>query len=130
MDALALALRKAAFDVVVCVQNGAAVVGADPGALMQEAARVTRPGGRVLLSSCAERFWEARLRWFRIQTARELVGPIDEAATGGGTIVCNDGFRATTVTPDEFRRVAARLQYSMRIIEVDGSSMFCDVHVP
>lgn len=127
MDALALACREASFDLVVCVQNGAAVVGGDPEALLKEATRVTAPGGRVLVSSYAEGFWEERLRWFAIQAARGLVGPIDEAATGRGTIVCRDGFRATTVTPEEFRTLAARLGCPARITEVDGSSVFCEL---
>src|SRR5947209_3540059 len=41
-------------------------------------------------------FWEHRLEWFEIQAAHHLIGEIDYQTTGNGTIVCKDGFRATT----------------------------------
>jgi SAM-dependent methyltransferase len=127
MDALALGIRDAAFDVVVCVQNGVSAVGGDPRRLLAEALRVTRHGGRVFLSSYAEQFWEERLRWFELHAAHGLVGPIDYARTGAGTIVCHDGFRATTVTPAEFHALAAELGQAARVTEVDGSSVMCEI---
>jgi len=129
-DAVALAFRDGAFDAVVCVQNGVCAFGVDPLALVREALRVARPGGLVLLSSYAERFWPHRLEWFEIQAARGLVGEIDGAKTGGGVIVCKDGFRAGTMTPDGFRDLCARAGVAGAVTEVDGSSVFCEVVAP
>ncbi len=130
MDALALGIRDATFDVAACLQNGVSAVGADPAALLAEALRVTRPGGRVFFSSYAARFWVERLRWFELQAAHGLVGEIDYGATGAGTIVCRDGFRATTVTPEEFHALAAALGCRATVTEVGGASVVCEVRVP
>lgn len=89
-----------------------------------------RPRVRVLFSGYAARFWPDRLEWFEAQAARGLIGPIDYAATGDGVIVCADGFRATTVGPEEFAELAAALGIEPRIVEVDGSSLFCELVTP
>ncbi|MBD3335175.1 MAG: methyltransferase domain-containing protein [Candidatus Eisenbacteria bacterium] len=127
MDAARLAFPDAAFDRVLCLQNGISAFHVDQRELLCEALRVTRPGGLALFSSYAERFWEDRLEWFRRQAAAGLLGEIDEEATGGGVIVCRDGFRATTVTPDRFRRLAQGLAADLQVREVDGSSVFCEL---
>ena len=49
-----------------------------------------------MFSSCTPQFLEHRLEWFEIQSAHHLIGEIDYQATANGTIVCRDGFRATT----------------------------------
>ena len=95
--------------------------------LVAEALRVTRSGGSVLLSSYAERFWEDRIGWFRLQAEHGLIGEIDEEATGEGVIVCKDGFRATTVTADDFRAIASDFGLVPIVTEVDGSSLFCEL---
>lgn len=129
MDAGALGFRDGSFDVVVCVQNGISALRVDPRRLLAESVRVTRPAGRVLFSSYAASFWEERLAWFRLQSAQGLLGEIDWAATGAGVIVCKDGFRASTVGPDEFRALAAGLGRRVVVEEVDGSSVFCEIAV-
>ncbi len=129
MDAARLAFRDRSFDVVVCIQNGLSAFKVDRGALFKEAVRVARPAGRVLFSSYAKSFWPDRLEWFRIQAAQGLVGEIDEDATGDGVIVCKDGFRAETVGPEEFIRLAASVGAYPKITEVGGSSLFCVIHV-
>ena len=90
---------------------------------------VTRPGGRILFSTYTPGFWEDRLAWFRLQAGAGLLGEIDEAATGDGVIVCRDGFRATTVGPPEFAELAGAVGVNSRIIEVDDSSLFCEMRV-
>jgi len=129
MDALALGLSAAAFDIVICLQNGASAVGGNPARLMAEAVRVARPGGQVFVASYAERFWQDRLEWFELQAAHGLIGKIDHSLTGSGTIVCQDGFRATTVTPSEFHTLAADLGRTAQVVEVDGSSVICQIRV-
>ncbi|MBN2170144.1 MAG: class I SAM-dependent methyltransferase [Candidatus Krumholzibacteriota bacterium] len=125
MDATRLALADCAFDLVFCIQNGVSAFHADPLDLAREALRVARPGGRVLLSSYAESFWEDRLAWFRVQAEHGLLGTIDEDATGGGVIVCKDGFRATTFGLADFGRLAAALGRDCDLEEVAGASLFC-----
>jgi len=128
LHADALALPYAAeIDVVVCVQNGICAFGVDPEALLREALRVTRPGGRVLFSTYSDRFWQHRLAWFEAQAAAGLLGAIDAAASGGGTIVCHDGFRAGRLTPEDWAALSSRIGVASEITEVDGSSVFCEI---
>jgi 2-polyprenyl-6-hydroxyphenyl methylase/3-demethylubiquinone-9 3-methyltransferase len=129
MDAVALGLADAAFDLVICVQNGIAAFGIDQRRLIDEAIRVTRSGGTVLFSTYSENFWDDRLDWFRIQAAHGLIGELDAEATGDGVIVCKDGFRAETVSPEGFRSLLAGYHRPPRITEVDASSLFCEIAV-
>ena len=129
MDAVRTGFRDGVFDVVVCIQNGISAFHVDQRALVVESVRIARPGGRVLFSSYSAKFWDARVEWFRLQSARGLLGEIDWAATGGGAIVCKDGFRATTLGPDDFVGLASDLNVERRIEEVDGSSLFCELRV-
>ncbi len=129
MDAAALGFRDGTFDVVACIQNGISAFHRDPATLVREACRVVRPGGTVLFSSYAGAFWEHRLDWFRRQAAAGLLGPIDEARTGNGTIVCADGFTATTFGPADWLKLTAGLPAAVRIVEVDGSSIFCELSI-
>jgi 2-polyprenyl-6-hydroxyphenyl methylase/3-demethylubiquinone-9 3-methyltransferase len=129
MDAVELGFRDRQFDLVVCIQNGISAFRVDPGRLIEEAVRVTRAGKRVLFSSYSEHFWEDRLHWFRIQSKYGLIGEIDEDATGGGVIVCKDGFRASTVGPDDFISLISDLDIVPEITEVNGSSIFCEIVV-
>ena len=125
MDAGRLALANRRFDLVLALQNGLSAMKVDHDRLIAEAVRVTAPGGKIILSSYAEKFWEVRLDWFHRQAAMGLIGEIDHERTGRGVIVCRDGFRATTVTPGEFRRLADRHRLRADIYEIDGSSVFC-----
>lgn len=127
MDASRPALRAAVFDVVCCVQNGISSFHVDQRALIETALDIVRPGGRALFSSYAEAFWEDRLEWFRIQAAHGLVGQIDESATRDGTIVCRDGFTATTATPRQFSELTRDLGGTVSIDIVDDSSVFCEI---
>lgn len=129
MDAVELGFRDRSFDAVVCIQNGISAFRVDQRKLVEEAMRVTRPGGTVLFSSYSERFWEDRLRWFRIQAERKLVGEIDEGATGDGVIVCKDGFKATTIKPEDFLRLIEGLVAKPVITEVDNSSIFFEFKI-
>jgi len=92
--------------------------------------RVTRSGGRLLFSTYAARFWPHRLEWFEAQAAHGLVGEIDRAATRDGVIVCRDGFRAVTWDEAGFRRLVEPLGLAPGFVEVDGSSLFCELRLP
>lgn len=56
MDALHLGFHDNSFDVVVCIQNGISAFHVDQKELMKETIRVTKPGGKILFSSYAEKF--------------------------------------------------------------------------
>ncbi len=120
-----LPFPSAAFDAVFCLQNGISAFGVDRRALVSEAIRVTCPGGRVLFSSYSPGVWGDRLAWFRLQADAGLLGPIDETKTRDGTIVCTDGFRATTVGWGEFTELFEALGRTAVLHEVDASSLFC-----
>lgn len=129
MDASRLGFLDRTFDMVVCVQNGISAFRCDRRQLVEEAVRVTRPGGRVLFSTYAASFWPHRLEWFRAQAAEGLIGPIDPDATREGVIACRDGFRSTTVRAQEFLELTARLPITARVTEIDQSSLFCEMRV-
>jgi 2-polyprenyl-6-hydroxyphenyl methylase/3-demethylubiquinone-9 3-methyltransferase len=130
MDALELQFADSEFDAVVCVQNGICAFGVDQESLLREALRVVRSGGLALFSTYSDRFWPDRLAWFELQAAEELVGPIDYEASGAGTVVCTDGFRAGRLMPKEFESLCLRLGLECEIAEVDSSSMFCEITKP
>lgn len=129
MNAVELGFHDREFDMVVCIQNGISAFKVNQRELIKEAIRVTRPGGIALFSSYSERFWEARFEWFQIQSEQGLIGEIDYDATGDGVIVCKDGFRASTIGPEEFVSLTLGLGVVPRISEVDGSSIFCELLV-
>jgi len=124
MDASRLALRDGAFDAVFCIQNGISAFGTDRRRLVAEAVRVTKDGGVVLFSSYSPRIWPDRLEWFRAQSRAGLLGELEESQTRDGTIVCKDGFRASTVGEEEFRGLFRATGLAPSIHEVDGSSVF------
>ena len=130
MDAAALGFSTHSFDVVAGVQNFISACKLPPRRVLEEARRVARPGGRIILSSYAETFWPHRLEWFQQQAAAGLIGPIDASATAGGVIVCTDGFRATTFSPDDFSALAAASGLQACVTTVDDSSVFCEFKLP
>ena len=126
-DALALPFRDRAFDLVACIQNGISAFHVDHADLLTEAIRVTRPGGKVLLSTYSEKFWDHRLAWFRLQADAGLVGEIDEAKTGDGVIVCRDGFTGTAIRPEALLTLTQGRNVDAHLVEVDQSSLFLQV---
>ncbi len=130
MDAIDLTFPKGAFDVVVCAQNGICAFGVDLTRLFGEALRVTRPGGRVIFSSYAGRFWKHRLEWFKLQAARGLVGEIDYQRSGDNVIVCKDGFRVGAMDKKGFDELSGKFGIKPIITEIDRSSIFCEAVKP
>jgi SAM-dependent methyltransferase len=127
MDAVRLGFRDGAFDRVVCIQNGISAFHVDARSLVREGVRVTRPGGIAFFSSYSEAFWDHRLEWFVLQAAAGLVGAIDWNRTRDGTIVCEDGFTATTFSARQFGALARDIGVHARVVEVDSSSVFCEI---
>ena len=127
MNAAHLAFRDHCFDLVVCIQNGISAFHVDQRQLIQESMRVTKPGGLVLFSSYSHKFWQDRLHWFELQVQHGLLGEIDYEKTGNGVIVCKDGFTATTVNEAGFSELTRELEADVRFLEVDQSSLFCEI---
>jgi len=124
-DASHLPFRQASFDAVFCIQNGISAFGVDRQRLIAEAWRATRPKGKLLFSTYSRKIWKDRLAWFRLQSEASLIGEIDDALTRNGTIVCKDGFQATTLSVAEIKRLFSQSKARPEIVEVDGSSLFC-----
>lgn len=127
MDASEMAFPSCGFDVVLCIQNGISSFGVDKKRLIAESIRVTKNNGIILFSSYSPKIWKDRLDWFRRQSRAGLLGEIDEEKTHDGTIVCKDGFRATTVSDSLFVELFAEFGLNTSIYEVDESSIFCKV---
>ena len=125
MDAVQLQFLDQTFDRLICVQNGISAFHVNQKDLIRESIRVTKRRGKVIFSSYSDKFWKDRLEWFRLQSKAGLVGEIDYEKTGTGTIVCKDGFTATTVGPEKFRELTSEFDVYAKIIEVDESSLFC-----
>lgn len=125
MDAGTTAIKDGSFDAIVCIQNGISAFKVDPVVLVGESLRIAIRGGKCLFSTYSDNIWEERLHWFQLQAEENLLGDIDWNNTKRGTIVCEDGFVATTFSEDDFLRVASELGVSCEIIEVDSSSLFC-----
>ncbi len=128
MDAVKTAFPSHSFDVTVCIQNGISAFHRDQKEVVRESIRITKPGGKVLFSTYAERFWEHRLEWFYLQAGAGLLGDIDEEKTKNGNIVCKDGFTATTIRPEDFRALTQDLPVDIHIQEIDQSSLFCTIN--
>ena len=130
MDASIMSFPESRFDVVVCVQNGICAFGVPAEQLVREALRVTRGGGRALFSTYSSRFWHERLSWFETQAEAGLLGRIDREATGDGVIVCEDGFRAGSMSEADLRGLCDSLGVPYEVVEVDESSLFCEIVKP
>ncbi len=129
MDAATLGFQDNTFSKTICIQNGISAFKTDPRKLMMESVRVTKKGGTCLFSSYSDAFWDHRLEWFVIQSREGLLGEIDWNETKKGIIVCKDGFKSTTFRKDDFLTLTSSLELEAEIVEVDQSSVFCEINV-
>ncbi len=125
MNANSLSFKEDVFDVVIAIQNGISAFKVEPEVLLRESLRITKRNGKIILSSYSENFWEERLKWFIQQSEEDLLGEIDFEKTGNGSIVCKDGFIATTFTKKDFQNLLQRMNLKGAIQEIDMSSIFC-----
>jgi len=114
---------KSTFDIVLCLQNGISSMGITPEDI-KNIMNLLNFGGHAFFSTYSSKFWDCRLEWFEEQAAKGLLGEIDTENTGDGVIVCKDGFRATTKSPEEFEKLGRMTGYPFKIAEVDDSSLF------
>jgi ubiquinone/menaquinone biosynthesis C-methylase UbiE len=127
MDASHMGFQSSTFDMVFCIQNGISAFKADTKKLLAESLRVTKDDGTILFATYSPKIWDARLDWFRRQANLGLIGQIDAVQTCEGTIVCEDGFEATTVATDQFADLASEFGVITAIEEIDESSIFFKV---
>ncbi len=128
MNAQSLKFEEQKFDIVIAIQNGISAFKVDPTILVTESIQVTKPGGKVILSSYSEKIWQERLEWFIDQSEQGLLGEIDFDQTKDGKIVCKDGFIATTFTEHDFNELVKKIKVNAKIEEVDNSSIFCIIY--
>jgi SAM-dependent methyltransferase len=115
------------FDAVLCLQNGLSAMGGEPANLVNQALGLLNPGGKAFFSSYSPEFWDYRLAWFREQADRGLIGEIDTEKTGGGVIVCKDGFTATSFDRAAMTRLGEGSGRSFTVEDVGGSSIFLTI---
>jgi SAM-dependent methyltransferase len=112
------------FDVVIVLQNGISAMKGEPLNLIEQVMKVLSHGGKAYFSSYSSKFWEHRLAWFHEQADKGLLGQIDLEKTKDGTIVCKDGFVATTYSQEDMEKLGQAVGYNYRTQEVDDSSIF------
>jgi len=130
MDAGNMDLPDATFDLVVIAQNGISAFKVPPENLLKECLRIAKKSGIILLSTYSSKFWNDRVEWFKKQSEEGLLGEIDWDKTKDGVIICKDGFKATTFSPDDFNFLTAKFNITPNITEIDESSLFCEIVVP
>lgn len=112
------------FDIVLCLQNGLSAMRIEPDEYMNRMMGLIEKDGKAFISSYSPGFWEHRLAWFEEQAEKGLLGEIDMDKSKDGVIICKDGFRSATFTPEEMDAVGRKSGYSYEVTEVDGSSVF------
>lgn len=115
------------FDVILCLQNGLSAMRADS-TVICKILETLAPGGTAYFSSYSAKFWDFRLEWFEEQASKGLLGEIDYAKTQNGVIICKDGFRAMTHSPEDFQKIGEESGYPYQLQEVDESSVFLIIH--
>lgn len=111
------------FDVVLCLQNGLSAMRADS-TVINKILEVLAPGGTAYFSSYSSNFWDFRVKWFEEQASKGLLGELDYAKTQNGVIICKDGFKAMTHSPEDFQKIGDDCGYPYKVREVDESSLF------
>lgn len=114
---------KESFDVILCLQNGLSSMRLSFETI-KSIMDLVSSGGLLFFSSYSEKFWDIRLKWFQEQASKGLLGEIDTEKTRDGVIICKDGFKATTSSPEQLKKLGESLAYPFKIEEVDESSLF------
>ena len=123
MDAHNLQLEET-FDVVLCLQNALSAMKTQPLEYIKKIMDLTSRRGKVFISSYSAKFWEHRLAWFVEQAEKGLLGEIDMEQSKDGIIVCKNGFRATTHSPEDMDAIGKASGHIYTVTEVDDSSVF------
>ena len=117
------------FDVILCLQNGLSAMRATDETI-HNILTTLAPGGAVFFSTYSAKFWDHRIAWFQEQAGKKLLGELDMDQTRDGVIICKDGFRATTQTPEDYAAIGESSGYPYEVTEVDDSSIFLIIRKP
>lgn len=128
MDIHDLAFDKP-FDVILCLQNGLSATRADD-AVIAKILGLLAPGGTAYFSTYSANFWDHRIDWFQEQADKGLLGELDMEKTRDGVIICKDGFKATTQTPEDYEAIGRASGFPYEVVEVDQSSLFLVIRKP
>lgn len=112
------------FDVALCLQNGLSAMKVEPIEFVKKIMDLLSNGGKAFFSSYSAKFWDHRLAWFQEQSEKGLLDEIDIEKTKDGIIICKDGFRATTHSPEDMDRIGKASGFAYEVTEVDKSSVF------
>ena len=115
---------EAPFDAVLCLQNALSSMKVEPFSFVKKIMTLLSPGGKAWISTYSAKFWPHRLAWFKEQAEKGLLGEIDLEQTKDGVIVCKDGFRAVTHSPEQLTEFGKASGYPYEVYEVDSSSVF------
>ena len=88
------------------------------------------PGGTAYFSTYSANFWDHRIDWFQEQADKGLLGELDMEKTRDGVIICKDGFKATTQTPEDYEAIGRASGFPYEVVEVDQSSLFLVIRKP
>lgn len=111
------------FDVILCLQNGLSAMRTEASDIYKILDLLT-PGGTAYFSSYSHKFWNYRLKWFKEQAFKGLLGEIDYKKTHDGVIACKDGFKAVTHSFEDLKKIGEAAGYHYHVEEVDESSLF------
>mgnify|MGYP001408301265 FL=1 len=123
MDAHNLQFQEL-YDVLLCLQNGLSAMKVEPVEFIKKVADLLPNKGKAFFSSYSTKFWKHRLAWFQEQSEKGLLGEIDMEKTKDGIIICKDGFRATTHSPEDMDWIGKTSGLAYEVTEVDESSVF------
>jgi len=73
MNAKSLSFEDHMFDRVNVIQNSISTFKVDPCELIRKSLRVTKEGGKVIVSSYSVNIWKERLDWFIYQSKEGLL---------------------------------------------------------
>lgn len=100
-----LPFAEGSFDAVVCAQNTWGLLGEEKLPTLREAARVTRPGGKLLFVVYSEASVVPRTEWYMDMQRRGLMAPLDWASSGPELLVTEDGHASECFRGERLERL-------------------------
>lgn len=116
------------FDIILCLQNGLSAMKVTSSDSIKKILEIVVSGGKAYFSTYSGKFWKYRVMWFKEQAEKGLLGELDLDKTKDGVIICKDGFKAITHTPENLKMLGDSSGYEYLIQEIDESSVFLIIH--
>jgi SAM-dependent methyltransferase len=86
-----LPFTDGSFDAVLCAQNTLGLLGEEKLPTLREAARVTRPGGKLVFVVYSEFSIVPRVEWYTQMLQQGMMAPVDWARSGPELLLTEDG---------------------------------------